>query len=420
MGSFLPAMVILGHRTHRTLRKIYREYCRPNDDYIIMVSLSMIQHGLRQEITTLKRATMTDRFGTIGTWCHVVIVIALALLFLTTMRVEAYAPLGTHSSILNVRPVLSETRCQLKSQADSSAMIAFDDAVSQRYACTRYQRYDNVNTTTTESASPPDPFVLKQAMTVLDLARRAPTGFNAQPYKLLVVSSPDAKLKLAKYCIGHNAHRVRDSDCTVLFLADRQVMREWNNYRKYLLLQSSSNSSMTRMKLLKIRVLIGMFSSGLPLPHILSGPISFAFRLAMRVLSWIVCQPFHVLVKLPTLSGSQTWSEKNTMLVAMSYLLGCSARNIATTPMEGYLTWGIRRSLGIPRRYTIPMIVATGRPFVRNTTTTTTFAVVGKDDAGLTHGNTKGTSSPRFPSNMTIFKNEFGTPYSSSRLIEDG
>jgi nitroreductase len=293
----------------------------------------------------------------------------------------------------------------LKSTAES--VLTFDEAVDKRYACTRYQRYDNLNTTTTTSASPPDPLILKQAMKVLEMARRAPTGFNAQPYKLLVVSSPDAKLKLAKYCIGHNAHRVRDSDCTVLFLADRQVMREWSNYRKYLL-SSDSNNKMTWMKLTKIRLLIGMFSSGLPLPQFLSGPLMFAFRLAMRMLSWILCQPFKVLLTLPTLSSSQTWAEKNTMLVAMSYLLGCASRNIATTPMEGYLTWGIRRSFQIPRRYSLPLIVATGRPFVRNAT-----AYVGKDDAGLTHGNTPATSSRRYPSNMTIYENHFGNEYSN-------
>jgi nitroreductase len=282
----------------------------------------------------------------------------------------------------------------------------FDDAVSQRYACTRYQRYDNINTTTTTVASPADPFILKQALTVLDMARRAPTGFNSQPYKLLVVSSPEAKLLLAKYCIGHNAHRVRDSDCTVLFLADRQVMLDWNRYRQLLL---GSNKAMSWLKRLKIRILIAMFSSGLPLPLFLSGPISFLFHFAMRTVSWIVCQPFKILLVLPTLSSSQTWSEKNTMLVAMSYLLGCSSRNIATTPMEGYLTWGIRRSLKIPRRYTIPLIVATGRPYLRNSTIN-----VGKDDAGLTHGNTKGTSSPRFPSNTTIFENKFGNQWDNT------
>jgi nitroreductase len=305
----------------------------------------------------------------------------------------------------------SHAACDFSLSSQFQDTLSFDEAVLQRYACTRYQRYDNINTTTTDSASPPDPFILKQALAVLDMARRAPTGFNVQPYKLLVVSSPEAKMKLSKYCIGHNAHRVRDSDCTVVFLADRQVMRAWNNYKKYLL----QSTHMPWTKLLKIQLLIGMFSSGLPLPKCISGPISFAFRFSMRAISWILCQPSKVLLVLPTLSSSETWSEKNTMLVAMSYLLGCSSRNIATTPMEGYLSWGIRHSLKIPRRYTIPLIVATGQPYVRNTTAF--GGKTGRDDAGLTHGNTKDSSSPRYPMGMTIFGNIFGKALDESSLL---
>ncbi|KAG7354564.1 nitroreductase [Nitzschia inconspicua] len=323
--------------------------------------------------------------------------VAISNIFILTGPVHGYTP----SFPLKIR-TFTPINPRLRSQAES--ILTFDEAVSQRFACTRYQRYDNINTTTTTSASPPDPYILKQARKVLEMSRRAPSGFNAQPYKLLVVSSPDSKMKLSKYCIGHNAHRVRDSDCTVLFLADRQVMRQWSDYHKYLL----SSKKLSTVKLLKLRLLIGMFSSGLPLPYIISGPISFAFRFAMRILSWILCRPVKVVLKLPTLSSSQTWSEKNTMLVAMSYLLGCASRGIATTPMEGHMSWGIRQAFGIPRRYTIPLIVATGRPFVRNDT-----LAVGKDDAGLTHGNTKETNSPRFPSNITIFENNFGDPCSS-------
>jgi nitroreductase len=243
--------------------------------------------------------------------------------------------------------------------------------------------------------------VVQTAYECLDLARRAPTGFNAQPYKLLLVSSPEQKAKMARYCIGHNAHRVRDSECTAVFLADRQVLNAFGDYKKTLLGATGNNNNTTwkGWKLVKLQVLIGMFSSGFPFPKWISGPLSFGIRFGMRVVSWIT----RGWLPVPTLSSSETWSQKNTMLVAMTYLLACTSRQLATCPMEGYMAWGIRQSLGIPRRYTIPLIVATGKPYIRSTPTKST-----KDDAGMTHGLGKDMATPRFAKEQMIYGDVFG------------
>eukprot|EP00980_Cylindrotheca_fusiformis_P014643 scaffold3977_cov96-Cylindrotheca_fusiformis.AAC.4 len=50
-------------------------------------------------------------------------------------------------------------------------------------------------------------------------------------------------------------------------------------------------------------------------------------------------------------------------------VLKCAARQIATCPMEGFTAWGIRKALKIPRRYTIPLIVATRSPYRRDNKT---------------------------------------------------
>jgi hypothetical protein len=98
--------------------------------------------------------------------------------------------------------------------------------------------------------------------------------------------------------------------------------------------------------------------------------------------------------------GDTSWSQKNTVLVATTYLLGCTSRNVATCPMEGYNVAGIRRILNIPRRYMIPLIAATGTPYIRETIT---------DDAGMSHGlpNTAA-GTPRYPTEEMIFGNKFG------------
>ena len=291
-----------------------------------------------------------------------------------------------------------------KDDNNNIPVASFDDAVLNRYACTRYQRhdgnYDVPKQSKLKTASESDPEIVKLAREALDLSTRAPTGFNAQPYKLLLVESAAAKKALSKYCIGRNSDRVLDSDCTVVFLADRQAMSSWKDYKTLLLENDSSgrNRSKTTLAWLKLRVLIGLFSSGIPLPKILAGPISFGIRFAMRVFSWVS----RSMLVVPTLSSPECWSQKNTMLVAMAYMLGCSARGLDTTPMEGYLSWGIRASLKIPRRYTIPLMVSTGRAYTASVTTEDE-----EDDAGISHGTTPNTATPRFPIESIIYENGF-------------
>lgn len=292
------------------------------------------------------------------------------------------------------------------SEPQKEVMDSFDDAVMNRYACTRFQRYDNRNEKL-DFASPCNPKTIQVAYEALDLARRAPSGFNIQPYKVLLVSSKEKKEALARYCIGHNAHRVRDSDCTAIFLADRQVVKTFGNFSN--LLKQNSKDNKTPKGLFKMKLLIAMFSSGFPFPKWLSGPASWVMRFGMRLVSWVTRGWY----PLPTLTSSETWSQKNTMLAAMTYLLACSSRQTATCPMEGFLAWGIRNALKIPRRYTIPLIVATGSPYIRTDESVDTS--MSTDDAGVTHGppSSKGsastaTSTPRFQLQEMVYDDIFG------------
>ncbi|CAJ1950176.1 unnamed protein product [Cylindrotheca closterium] len=309
--------------------------------------------------------------------------------------------------------------------ASSSSL---DDAVLNRYACTRFKRFDN-ETGALEYASPSDPDIVNGAASALDLARRAPSGFNTQPYKVLLVSSKEQKEALSRYCCGHNAHRVRDSDCTAIFLADRQVTRTFGDFSDML---QKNNENRPPKGLWLMKVYITLFSSGLPFPKWIAGPISWAMRLALRMVSWVARSSYPI----PTLSSSETWSQKNTMLVAMTYMLGCTTRQIATCPMEGFTTWGIRQALKIPRRYTIPLIVATGTPHytrrrpsidtqgktssstkptaeAANSSTVSSSGTMRTDDTGVSHGPSSSTSgTPRYSFDNVVFGDSFGQPYS--------
>ena len=350
----------------------------------------------------------------------------------------------------------SEPSSTKENQANSIIQL-FDNVINARYACTRFQRYQettssaatntNYTTITSTTASISNPSVIAQAIQCLSLAQRAPTGFNAQPYRIILVHDAHQKTALSQYCLGRNADRIRDSDCTAVFLSDEEVGRDWDKFRDFMIRnmdaqdkevtatterkttiktnngKSRTRRSLSKAALKKMRILILLFSSGYPLPRVLSQPFSYILRFGLSILAtftrWLhvtkqqltsnnqstISKYFCKLLPsnsfiLPTLSSSETWAQKNTMLSAMTYMLACTSRGLSTCPMEGFDAQGIRNILGVPRRFGVPLIVSTG----------TSYRGVedeGVDDVGVSHGN-GGMSSPRYPMEDIVFGNMFG------------
>ncbi|KAL7486977.1 hypothetical protein ACHAW6_012576 [Cyclotella cf. meneghiniana] len=345
---------------------------------------------------------------------------------------------------------------------------AFDKVVNARFACPRFQRYREPPLTSSNetskspthansipTASVSNPLTVQAAYHCLNLSQRSPTGFNTQPYRIVLVHSCEQKAALSQYCLARNADRVRDSDCTAVFLSDGECGRDWSRFRNFLLgdidtdasssldgtpdeptvsqatattgklIKSSSRARrpLSPEELKKMRIFILLFSSGYPIPRIASRPFSFFVRLGMAVLAsffrtlhtlrhklsqsssatlqWIYKLFPRKSLLLPTLSSPETWSQKNTMLVAMTYMLACTSRGLATCPMEGIDAQGIRSVLGIPRRFGIPLIVSTGTPYRDEDGD-------GLDDAAASHGD--GGMSPRYPMEEVVFGNSFGCP----------
>jgi nitroreductase len=240
---------------------------------------------------------------------------------------------------------------------NSYAIMSLDEAVLKRYSCKKFRRYQPQNTTIASIfvatslpleneptltrpeperllASGSDPSVIQRAIESLNLARRTPTAFNTQPYKVVLVSSPEQKMAVSQYCLGPNRQRVQDADCTVIFLADKQIMRTFPTFRK--LIKNigivKKNRPLTTKAMLKLQFYISIFSSGYPFPRFISSTISFAVRTCMAwmhfVLKWFS-------YPLPSLSNAETWAARQVMMVAMTYMLACTARGLATIPMEG-------------------------------------------------------------------------------------
>lgn len=321
---------------------------------------------------------------------------------------NANLPLLSASNALNSAHHTNDDDSPTTTTTTTTWTIAVDAALEQRYACTRFQRFDGI-LNSTSVPSPSNETVVHLAVQALDVARRAPSGFNAQPYKMVVVSSREHKMAVARHCSGKNAHRVRDSDCTVLFLADRETGKQFGAYQRLLEAKNAAWKE-KRWAMMKLKCILALFSSGYPLlPRLLAVPISCFVRLGVALANLLIGR----WIVVPTLSSAETWASKNTMLVAMAYMIGCTARGIATCPMEGIHGGGIRRALKIPRRYSIPLIVATGNaypPKPTDSTSSTTTTTAAHDDVGMDHGR-PGTraATPRYARDEMIFGNVFGT-----------
>ena len=72
--------------------------------------------------------------------------------------------------------------------------------------------------------------------------------------------------------------------------------------------------------------------------------------------------------------------------------------------MEGVWVPGIKRALGIPRRYAIPLIVSTGTPYHTPTTD-----LDEADDVGMAHGAGSDKATPRYPLADVVFADVFGS-----------
>jgi len=296
--------------------------------------------------------------------------------------------------------------------------LSIEEAVENRYACTRFRRYAEREDLSEFDDDEPvgtrgNPVVLRKAREIIDLARRAPSGFNVQPYKVILVETPEAKEEMARWCPGRNADRVLDSDVTAVFLADRQsVNLALGTMYKKCLYNRGLDENMNwkeRLNVWKTVITLTLFTGGIGFPKIMTMWVFPWMRFGMRFLSWFTRSIF----PLPTLTSNEAWSQKHTIPVAMSYILLASANRMATCPMEGYNVWGVRQALHIPRRYTIPMVLCTGSPYKYDKEDEEET-----DDVGLSHAEPTttprkkgGGGTKRFPFKEMVFLNYFEHQY---------
>lgn len=181
---------------------------------------------------------------------------------------------------------------------------------------------------------------------VLDLANRAPSGFNLQPWRFIVVV--DHEVKRLLHHIALDQMQVAEAPAVVVFVADPDC---WKKPYSEILENSVEAGVMSEQYSDHLRRTVNMiFRQG---PFGISG---FMKR---------IVQPIRRLGKpVPRVITSRSnlveYVRQHTMLAVGTFLIAAESAGLATCPMEGFDEDRLKKLLAVPSRMTVPAIVATG------------------------------------------------------------
>jgi len=209
----------------------------------------------------------------------------------------------------------------------------FSEIVQNRYSNTHYARKSVCRTILND---------------LLRLTQRAPSSFNTQPFKLIVLQDPALRNKVATHAmLGANGDRVRNAPVTVVFAADlesgRLMPRVVELFRQ--------TGTFPEGFLKKVPFFATLFSTGYRF-SLLRWCLYWGKRVAMNVVG--------VFKAVPRFERPETWAAKNTMLAAMTFMLAASSHGLTTCPMEGFDARRLRRLLKVPSRYEVPVVICVG------------------------------------------------------------
>ena len=177
---------------------------------------------------------------------------------------------------------------------------------------------------------------------------RSPSGFNLQPYTVVLVRSPPARQALSRAMIGRgNAARVEEAPVTAVFAAD---LRPLEGVAEVLAVEAAWGGRSGRyLRAMPTDAALLLGGGGCEAAG------GRAARTAAAALLSRVAPG-----AMPTPSSPEAWAVKAAGLAAMTFMHAAAAAGLATHAMEGLDAGAVRAACGIPQRYAIPLVVAMG------------------------------------------------------------
>ena len=189
---------------------------------------------------------------------------------------------------------------------------------------------------------------------LLRITQRSPSGLNLQPVQFYVVRQKQMKERLLRPCIGQKT--VLSAPALVLFAADRDASK--HNFER-VLKEDVRLAAIPEDRCDFCRNLNELCFSTKPLG--IGWLAKCLFTPFLRL--------FTPVPDIPAIN-KRAWLDRHIGLSAMTFMLAAESAGLASCPISSFDESRVKRVLGIPRRFVLPLMVAVGhaaeRPPVRS------------------------------------------------------
>ncbi|MBF0551707.1 MAG: nitroreductase family protein [Deltaproteobacteria bacterium] len=183
----------------------------------------------------------------------------------------------------------------------------FNDVINQRRAINFFDPNEPVSDE-----------LIKQ---VVELAAKAPSSFNLQPWSLMILRDREEKQRLRK--LAWDQPKITEAPVVFVFLADRNGWKKGHPFVEKNFQEMVRTGSMTADKYdWFIQAIAGLYGSDD--------------------------------------AKSQAFACKNTGFYAMAVMFAAKSLGLETHPMDGFDHEAVRREFRIPDNYWIPLLMAVG------------------------------------------------------------
>jgi nitroreductase len=212
---------------------------------------------------------------------------------------------------------------------NAQSMLAQFEALAQKRRATRHF-----------SQRPVEPELIER---LLRTAQWAPSGYNLQPTRFVVVVNPSTRARIRRACM--NQQPLEEASVAIVFAGD---------HRAFDRLEETINSDL---------------AAGAITPdyaNFLRKIVHLMFKQGPLGLNWLwkatLIPLARVFVPIPQVMAvhKRFWLAKQAMLCAMNFMLAAEAAGLGTVPMEGFDAGRLRRALDLPRSWEPILVVPVG------------------------------------------------------------
>lgn len=178
---------------------------------------------------------------------------------------------------------------------------------------------------------------------LLGIAQWAPSGYNLQPARFIVVQGRAIRPALRRACMDQP--QIEEAVVVVVFAGDHRAYED--SFEETVALDIAAGAATPDYLGLLRRIM----------------PIAFRRDPLSRFWKAALVPLVRLLRPIPDLPAvnKRYWLGKQTMLCAMNFMLAAEAAGLNTLPMEGFDTARVRHVLGMPRSWEPMLVVCLGR-----------------------------------------------------------